>query len=159
MSYAESESRSSRSHSHNSATGADAAAAGAADPASVTAATLIDDDEYAADRADRTGLPVIPRGAPPAGDTIDVSSIQREYANRAVRRSSPLATTQSIPLRSIASSERQQQQQQQQQQEEDEVSRRRDATMQCCIDHPRMAAAWMMLLLVLRDSSADLTAA
>ena len=139
MSYAESESSRSRSHSHSSATvgDADAAAASAADPASVTAA-LIDDDEYAADRADRTGLPVIPRGAPPAGDTIDVSSIQREYANRAVRRSSPLATTQSIPLRSIASSERQQQQQQQ---EEDEVSWWRDATMQRCIDPPRVAVA------------------
>lgn len=141
MSYAESESSRSRSrsHSHSSATGgeAGAAAASAADPASVTAA-LIDDDEYAADRADRTGLPVIPRGAPPVGDTIDVSSIQREYANRAVRRSSPLAT-QSIPLRSIASSERQQQQQQQQ--EEDEVSWWRDATMQRYIEPPRVAVA------------------
>lgn len=59
------------------------------------------DVAYAQDQYDRTGLPVIPTGRVPAGDTIDIGAITREYDARAVRRSSPLAG--GVPLRSINS--------------------------------------------------------
>lgn len=62
---------------------------------------VVDDSDYLADRADRSGLPVIPRAAPKHGDTIDVESIKREFATRAVRRSSPSANADSIELTSI----------------------------------------------------------
>ncbi len=66
--------------------------------------TVVDDEDYIADRADRTGLPVIPRDQPKNGDKIDVDSIKREYHTRAVRRSSPSANLSDVQLTSIPAS-------------------------------------------------------
>jgi hypothetical protein len=65
-----------------------------------------EEEEYARDRADRSGLPVIPLGKPPAGDTIDVASIQREFNSRAARRptaSPPVGAGGAVPLKKISS--------------------------------------------------------
>jgi len=67
-------------------------------------APLAEDEEHTRDRADRHGLPTIPRGAPAQGDTIDVGAITREFATRATRRASPSTGGGVAPLTRISSS-------------------------------------------------------